>query len=299
MLADMDTPVFSYRRRAVSEAQRVFIEEHIAAHPQSSRWELSRQVCRAWNWVQPNGVLCYMVCRALMLGMHRAGLIRLPPVKRRMPDPKIRRQPPAVIEVDRELVLARLAELQPLQIVQVRRTAQERLFNSLVQHHHYLGYAQPVGAHLKYLVSAHGRPIACLSWCSAARRLGIRDRYIGWNPAAQLQNIFQIAYNTRFLILPWVTVEHLASNVLGRVMRRLSADWQQMYGHALYYLDTFVDTERFRGTCYRAANWILLGRTDGRGVDAPTRAAATSIKEVFGFPLTHDFRERPGHIAAV
>lgn len=295
----MDTPVFSYRRRAVSEAQRVFIEELIAAHPQSSRWELSRQVCRVWNWVQPNGVLCDMVCRGLMLGMHRAGLITLPPVKRRMPDPLIRRQPPALIEVDREVVRGRLAELQPLQIVQVRRTAQERLFNSLVQHHHYLGYAQPVGEHLKYLVTARGRPIACLSWCSAARRLGIRDRYIGWSPAARLQNISLIAYNTRFLILPWVTVEHLASHILGRVMRRLSADWQQMYGHRLYYLETFVDTQRFRGTCYRAANWISLGRTEGRGVDAPTRASRTSIKEVFGFALARDFRERLRYIAAV
>ena len=295
----MDTPVFTYRRRAVSEAQRVFIEELIAAHPQSSRWELSRQVCRAWNWVQPNGVLCDMVCRGLMLGMHRAGLITLPPVKRRMPDPLIRRQPPALVEVDREVVRGRLAELQPLQIVQVRRTAQERLFNSLVQQHHYLGYTQPVGEHLKYLVMAHGRPIACLSWCSAARRLGIRDRYIGWSPQARLQNISMVAYNTRFLILPWVTIEHLASHVLGRVMRQLSADWQGMYGHPLYYLETFVDVERFRGTCYRAANWISLGRTEGRGVDAPTRAPTTSIKEVFGFALARDFRERLRHIAEV
>ena len=294
----MDAPIFKYRRRTVSEAQRLFVEELIAAHPQASRWELSRQLCLAWNWVQPNGVLCDMVCRGLMLGMHRAGLITLPPVKRTMPDPLIRRQPPDIIEVDREPVQLRLAELQPLGIVQVRRTAQEALFNSLMQQHHYLGYAQPVGEHLKYLLSAHGRPIACMAWCSAPRRLGIRDRHIGWSPEARLQNISLIAYNTRFLILPWVKVEHLASHVLGRVMRRLSADWQQVYGHPLYYLETFVDRERFRGTCYRAANWISLGGTEGRGVDAPTRAATTSIKEVFGFALRPDFRERMGHIRA-
>lgn len=294
----METPVFKYRRRTVNEAQRRFIVELIAARPHASRWELSRQVCLAWNWVQPNGVLCDMVCRGLMLGMHRAGLITLPPVKRAMPDPKIRRQPPDIVEVDREPVQVRLAALQPLQIVQVRRTAQEALFNSLLQHHHYLGYAQPVGEHLKYLLSAHGRPIACSAWCSAARRLGIRDRYIGWSSAARLQNLSLVAYNTRFLILPWVKVEHLASHVLGRLMKRLSADWQSVYGHPLYYLETFVDTQRFRGTCYRAANWISLGRTEGRGVDAPTRAPTTSIKEVFGYPLVRDFRKRLGLIAA-
>ena len=295
----MDAPIFKYRQRTVTEAQRVFIEELIAAHPRASRRALSRQLCLAWNWVQPNGVLCDMVCRGLMLGMHRAGLITLPPVAFVPNNPLAVHRAPQAIEIDTQPLKVRLAELQPLHIGLVRRTAQEGLFNSLVQQHHYLGYTRTVGEHLKYLVSAHGRPIACLSWCSAARRLGIRDRYIGWNSAARLQNMSLIAYNTRFLILPWVRVEHLASHVLGRVMRRLSADWQQMYGHRLYYLETFVDRERFRGTCYRAANWISLGRTAGRGVDAPTRAPTTAIKEVFGFPLARDFRERLGYIAAV
>ena len=295
----MDTPIFKYRGHTVSEAQRLFIERLIAEHPKASRRELSRQLCLAWNWVQPNGTMRDMVCRGLMLGMHRAGLIMLPPVAFMPNNPLAVHRAPQTIEIDTQPLQVRLAELQPLHIGLVRRTAQEGLFNSLVHQHHYLGYTRTVGEHLKYLVSAHGRPIACLSWCSAARRLGIRDRYIGWSPGARLQNISLIAYNTRFLILPWVTVEHLASHVLGRVMKRLSADWQQVYGHPLYYLETFVDTQRFRGTCYRAANWISLGRTEGRGVDAPTRAATTSIKEVFGFPLAHDFRERLGHIAHV
>ena len=294
----MDAAIFKYRQRTVSEAQRVFIEELIAAHPRASRRELSRQLCMVWNWVQPNGMLCDMVCRGLMLKMHRAGLISLPPVAHARHNPLAKRPAPEFIDIDAEPVQVRLAELQPLQISLVRRTVHEGLFNSLMHQHHYLGYSRTVGEHLKYLVSAHGRPIACLSWCSAARRLGIRDRYIGWSPEARLRNISMVTYNTRFLILPWVTVEHLASHVLGRVMRRLSADWQSVYGHPLYYLETFVDTERFRGTCYRAANWISLGRTEGRGVDAPTRAATTSIKEVLGYPLVRDFRERLRHIAA-
>ncbi|MGH8291799.1 MAG: Druantia anti-phage system protein DruA [Steroidobacteraceae bacterium] len=295
----MDELVFKYRQRTVSAAQRIFIQQLIAAHPRASRRELSRQLCLAWNWVQPNGVLCDMVCRGLMLGMHRAGLITLPPVAFVPNNPLAVHRAPHLVEIERQPLQVRLAELQPLQINQVRRTGQEGLFNSLMHQHHYLGYARTVGEHLKYVVSARGQPIACLTWCSAARRLGIRDRYIGWSPAARLKNIALIAYNTRFLILPWVTVEHLASHVLGRVMRRLSADWQQVYGHPLYYLETFVDRERFRGTCYRAANWISLGRTEGRGVDAPTRAVTTSIKEVFGYPLARNFRERLGYVAAV
>jgi PRTRC genetic system protein A len=181
---------------------------------------------------------------------------------------------------------------------QVRRTPEEALFNSLLQQHHYLGYTQPVGEHLKYLVYAQGRPIACVAWCSAPRHLGSRDRHIGWSAHARLANIRLLAYNTRFLILPWVTVPHLASNILGRMARMLSADWQDLYGHPIYFVETFVDPQRFRGTCYRAANWTLLGQTTGRGKDAPTRQANRSIKQVLGLALVKDFRQRLSHVAA-
>jgi hypothetical protein len=189
------------------------------------------------------------------------------------------------------------AELGPLEVRQVRRTPEEALFNSLLQQHHYLGYTQPVGEHLKYLVYARERPVACLAWCSAPRHLGSRDRFIGWRPQARLQNIRLLAYNTRFLILPWVTVPHLASHLLGRMARRLSADWQVLYGHPIYFLETFIEPQRFRGTCYRAANWQLLGRTTGRGKDAPTHVANRSLKEVWGHALVKDFRQRLSQVA--
>ena len=151
--------------------------------------------------------------------------------------------------------------------------------------------------HLKYLVWARGRPVACLAWCSAPRHLGSRDRFIGWGPQARLQNIRLLAYHTRFLILPWVTVPHLASHLLGRMARRLSADWQSMYGHPIYFLETFIEPQRFRGTCYRAANWQLLGRTTGRGKDAPTHVANRSLKDVLGYALVKDFRQRLSQVA--
>jgi hypothetical protein len=190
-----------------------------------------------------------------------------------------------------------LCNLQPLQLEQVRRTAQEPLFNSLMEQHHYLGYEQPVGEHLKYVVWSHDRPVACLAWSSAPRHLASRDHYIGWDAAARRSRIRFIAYNTRFLILPWVRVEHLASHILGRMAARISDDWQQLYEHPIYFLETFVDPERFRGTCYRAANWVLLGRTTGRGKQSNSYVPNRSIKEVLGYPLTKRFRELLGGAA--
>ena len=155
---------------------------------------------------------------------------------------------------------------------------------------HYV--SEPVGEHLKYLVRAQGRPIACMAWSSAPRHLGSRDRYIGWSMEARKRNIRLIAYNTRFLILPWVRTPHLASHILSRVTGVLSKDWEHIYGHPVYFAETFIDPERFRGTCYRAANWVLLGCTTGRGKDDLTHRQNRSIKEVYGLPLTRKYRER-------
>jgi len=190
----------------------------------------------------------------------------------------------------------RLRNFQPLEFEQVRRTAHEPLFNSLMEEYHYLGYEQPVGEHLKYLVWAQGRPVACVACSSAPRHIGARDRYIGWTAEARRRNIRFVAYNTRFLILPWVRVEHLASHILGRMAARVSEDWQRMYAHPIYFLETFVDPERFRGTCYRAANWVFLGKTTGRGKQSNSYAPNRSIKEVLGYPLTKRFRELLGEV---
>ena len=282
----------SYRHRVITDADLVFIRELIAAHPESSRWGLSKKLCESWNWVQANGALRDMLCRGLMLMLHRQGLIELPAVRRTIRNPLIERNRPALVSVDQAPLQGRLAELGPLTVRQVRRTPEEALFNSLLQQHHYLGYTHPVGEQLKYLVHAGNRPVACVAWSSAPRHLGSRDRHIGWGAQARLRNIRLLAYNTRFLILPWVTVPHLASHILGRMARTLSADWQRLYGHPIYFIETFIDPQRFRGTCYRAANWTVLGVTTGRGKDAPTRQANRSVKEVLGLALVKDFRQR-------
>jgi hypothetical protein len=282
---------WKYRGRVITAQDLEFIGEFIKQHPGLSRRRLSAQLCEAWGWKQANGALCDMVCRGLLLMLHRAGEIELPPARQTSLNPFVRRVRPAPVLIDQTPLTGALSEVKPVAIQQVRRTAHESLFNSLIEHHHYLGYEQPVGEHLKYLIWAQGRPIACLAWSSAPRHLGSRDRYIGWSATARRRNIGLVAYNTRFLILPWIRVPHLASHILGRGVRRLSHDWERMYGHPIYFAETFIDPARFRGTCYRAANWRSLGMTTGRGKASTSKRPNRSFKEVLGYPLTPRFRE--------
>ena len=283
----------SYRGRLIAEEDISFIKELICCHPEASRRVLSKKLCEAWNWVQPNGQLRDMVCRGLMLELHRGGHIRLPK-KRCSPNNPLaaQRSRPAWMEVDRSPVEGAVKTLGAVEIRQVRAKPQEKLYNSLIEHHHYLGYCHPVGEHLKYVVFAQGRPIACFAFSSAPRHIGCRDRFIGWNREQRTRNLHLLAYNTRFLILPWVQVRYLASHLLSRMTKRIASDWQQRYDHPVYLVTTFVDTERFTGGCYRAANWQYLGETTGRGKDDQTNKVNRSIKAVFGYPLRKDFRAR-------
>lgn len=283
--------VLEYRHRRVTASEVAFIRDLIAEHPDASRWALSKKLCEAWDWRQPNGSLRDMVCRSLMLALHRAGHIELPPVRRTPRNYLARRRKPEPVEVDRSPIRTDLRGLGPLRVRQVRRTTQEPLLNSLIDMHHYLGYTQPVGEHLKHLVCAGDRPVACFTWSSAPRHLGPRDRFIGWSAEARRRNIRFVAYNSRFLILPWVEVPHLASHLLGRMTRMLPAEWDRVYGHPVHFAETFVYPAKFRGTCYRAANWVYLGQTTGRGKDDQTNRPNRPLKDVLGYPLTRRFQE--------
>jgi Domain of unknown function (DUF4338) len=285
-----------YRQRVITDADLRFIRQLIAEHPRASRRALSSLLCEAWNWRQANGVLRSMVCRGLMLHLHRAGLIELPPVRRRPANPLAERRKPAAVKVDTSPLEGRLAEVGPLEFRSVRRRPEEVLFNSLLEQYHYLGYKQQVGEQLKFLVYAGARPVACFAWSSSAHYLGCRDRFLGWSEEARRKNIHLLAYNPRFLVSPWVRIRFLASHLLARMTRMLSAEWERVYGHPIYFVETFIDPERYRGTCYRAANWKVLGRTTGRGKNAWSKKPNRSIKEVLGYPLTPHFREFLGAV---
>lgn len=283
---------FRYRGKAYTHQDIAFVRRIIAENQNDSRWALSRKLCLAWGWVQKNGALCDQICRSFMLELERAGHIQLPSLKRHPYNPLANRRKRATVEIDQTPIEAPLAEIQPLKFSEVRRGEHEKLCDSLIEQYHYLGYCQPVGEHLKYMIYAGEKPIACMTWSSAPRHIGCRDRFIGWAKADREQKLPYMAYNSRFLILPWVKVKCLASHILGRAARQIADDWQKRYHHRVYYLETFVDKERFSGTCYRAANWQCLGDTTGRGKNDQTGKANRSIKAVYGYWLTPDFREK-------
>lgn len=282
-----------YRGRDFTGQDIDFVREFVAARPGLSRRALSLALCEAWQWKQANGAPRDMVCRSLLLSLQRAGHITLPAARPCNPwQNKANRNRPEPLVPDNRPVIGALPELGELRMELVRRTGQDPLFNSLIEQYHYLGYEQPVGEHIKYLISAKEQIIACAAFTSAVRHIGVRDRFLDWDAATRQRNLKLIAYNTRFLILPWVKVPHLASHLLSRMAHRIAEDWQRVYAHPIYLLETFVDGERFRGTCYRAANWIGVGQTTGRGKNDSTKKANRSRKDVFVYPLDRRFRER-------
>jgi len=288
--------ILTYRNRSVSTEDITFIRQLISSKPDYGRCALSREICQSWNWVQLNGQLKDMICRGLLLQLERQDYIKLPPRKSTPINPFLTHKKPEPVDIDNSLVKTNLNDLQPISIRQVRRTTDEKLFNSLIDQYHYLGYTRLVGEHLKYIAFHQDRPLACLAFSSAARHLDCRDRFIGWVPGTRKHNIHFLAYNNRFLILPWVQTPCLASHLLSRCARIVSSDWQHIYNHPLYWLETIVDTERFKGTCYKAANWIWLGKTTGRGLNDRTHQANRTIKSVYGYPLIAGFRKKLGAI---
>ncbi len=284
---------FSYRGRIYEREKIEDLQALIGRNPGASRRRLSQLVCEHWDWRYGNGALCDGVCRSLMLALHRAGRLELPEKKQSPPNPMARRRKPVTdFLLDQSPLECEFKDLPPLEIRQVRRTGEEELFNGLIERFHYLGYTQPVGEHLKQMIYAGGRPVACLAWSALPWHIAPRDKFIGWSPAVRRHRLHLGAYNTRYLILPWVKVKHLASHILALAMRRISEDWQQAYNHPLYYLESFVDTERFAGTCYKAANWKCLGQTTGRGIKDKKHIVSLSRKDVLGYPLSRDFRKK-------
>lgn len=279
-----------YKGKIITPEEVDFIRELIIKNPKDSRRSLSKKLCQSWNWIQANGTLRDMYCRSFMLQLHRWGYIRLPSPKMTPPNPLANRKKPARITIDQTPVQKRVAEIQPLDFKQVRGSSLEKQYNSLISQYHYLGYCHPIGEHLKYVVYCGDSPISCLAFSSSPRHIGARDRYIGWSKEIRERNLHLIAYNTRFLILPWVQVKYLASHILSRIVKILPIDWCKYYNHPVHFVETFVDTEKFLGTCYKASNWRYLGVTTGRGKNDQTHKPNRSIKAVWGYPLSKNFR---------
>jgi len=277
--------------REVTAADIELIRAMLAAHPAQGRTPLSSELCRRWDWRNARGQLKDMACRTLLLKLERAGHIRLPPRIRPSSNGLRNRRPP-VAPLAYEPVRGPLRDLLPLSVGIVAPGSDDaRLFNGLLAHEHYLGHRNTVGENLRYLVrDRHGRPVACALFGSAAWKCADRDAFLGWDRPTRERNLQRMTNNTRFLIPGWVQVPHLASHVLGLIARRIRADWQAKYGHPVHALETFVERSRFKGTCYRAANWMRLGATQGRTRNDRAHRLRARVKDVYLYPLVADFR---------
>jgi hypothetical protein len=249
--------ILKYRKRIIREKDLIDIRNLIQEHPKASRRRLSALLCELWDWRQENGILKDMVCRSLMLILHRAGHIQLPEVRQISRNPIVERHRPKELEdtFDRSEIASSTKDIyQSIEMKQVRKTELEPMFNSLIQSHHYHGYTNPIGEHLKY--------------------------------------VRMIAYNSRFLVLPWVRVKYLASHLLGRMSREISGDWYSLYNHPIHLLETYIDPERFKGSCYRAANWKMVGLTKGQGIRGKPNVKDRSEKEMFVYPCSKNHRKQ-------
>ncbi len=279
------------RKRTISSADLELIQRIIYQNWDNSRTHISKILCREWNWVQPNGRLKDMACREVLLTLFRKGLIDYPAGIHDGRNKK-RNQTIPFVPADKTPLNAKLSELEPVQLKLVRNSEFETLYNSLVQEHHYLGFRQIVGNHLKYMAFIGERPVACLGWGSAAWSVKSREAFIGWDKKTKDNNLHFVANNTRFLILPWISVKCLASKILALNARRISDDWRDVYNQPLYLLETFVEQDRFKGTCYKAANWIRTGHTKGTSKRGHDHLYHGNIKDVYLYPLRKNFRKK-------
>jgi hypothetical protein len=278
--------------RAVTETDLEQLRQLLAMHPEWSRWRLSRALAATWNWRNPAGQLKDMAVRSLLVKLEQRGCIGLP-ARRRIPTNRMRARVITPQLWDRRPLVVPLAELGPLEVQEVSSDEQGReILAAALAEFHYLGYRSSVGENAQYLVTQGGnRVLGALLFGSAAWKCRDRDRFIGWSAAARARNLPLITNNQRCLILPWVRVHGLGSWMLGRVLRRLSADWQAKYGHGIALVETFVERDRFRGTLYQAANWQRIGSTQGRTRQDRELTLHVPVKDVYVYPLVGNFRE--------
>jgi hypothetical protein len=283
---------FTLQGRELGPQHLGFIRALIHEHPDWSRWKLSKALCQAWNWRNAAGQLKDMAGRTLLLKLQERGHLQLPE-RRQVPASRMRQTRVEPVGWDQSPIDLPLRALGPLHVAQVSQDrAQRQQVACALKEFHYLGFAGAVGENLQYTVrTEQGRLLACLVFGSAAWKCQSRDAHIGWSVEERRRNLHLLTNNTRFLILPWVHVPHLASWVLGSVCRRLSRDWQAKYGHPIHLVETFVERERFLGTSYRAANWIQVGATTGRTRQDRDRLIQAPVKDVFLYALEGRLRK--------
>ena len=284
----MTSVVFRYRARELTQTDIDFTKQIISRYYDKGRTFISRVLCQHWDWRQPNGGYKEYAARDLLLRLEEKGFIQLPPRQKRNNNNKKRSF--VQIPLFRKQPVEGFVSSYPKPIICDPFTTDRYLWDYLVFHYHYLGLPTLVGEYIKYLVYLDGQVVSCLGWSSAAFKVGDRDSYIGWDTATRKRRLHFVVNNCRFLILPWIRIKHLASKVLALNLKRLNADWQNKYGHAIYLAESFVDRSRFQGTCYQASNWHYVGQTKGSGKQGNTYYTHGRPKAIFIYPLHRHFR---------
>jgi len=282
---------YCYSGRIFTPQEIEWIRDYITANPGLHRLALSRLVAKHLQWLGPNGRVKEMSCRVAMLRMYRDGLIELPAAQRKNGNGKKRLREFSMTSAGGPLISTPAGQLGPFVITQAVTIHDTRLWNELIQRHHYLGHSPLTGAQIKYLVfTADGSLVAALGFAAAAWKVASRDQFIQWSSKQRVRNLHLVVNNARFLIMPWVTSKNLASHILSLAAKQLPLDWQVRYNYQPVLMETFVQKDKFKGTCYRAANWILLGVTQGRGKRDRFNKFSLPIKDVFVYPLNKSFR---------
>jgi len=279
---------------SITEEQLKELQTLLAQEGKQGRTHISKRLCELWNWRTANGRLRDITCRQYLRRLEERGIIALPDMLcsgRKVGYHNRVKLLPHPEDLFHYSFHGGLNQQPQLRIEMVRGTTKEQIYKRLIASYHYLGYNQQAGEQLKYIVYAGDAEIACIGFGASALKIKSRDDYIGWDRAIQQRNLQKIVNNNRFLILPWVQVKHLASYVLGSVLRRLRQDWWEYYRREIVLVETFVDCERFRGTCYRASNWIYVGKTQGRGRNDRDNAYARTVKDVYLYALRKNFRQ--------
>jgi hypothetical protein len=275
--------------RSLTPCDIELIRRIITADPLANRERIAREVCRAWSWFKPDGGLKHMSCKVLLLRLHRLGLITLPePRKSNGNGQKFSRRTEQG-EAGKSIT-GPLQSLLPLELQRVASKKDSFLWNELIDRYHYLGFCPLPGAQIRYLVNSPAGYLVAIGFSAAAWKVAPRDSWIGWNAERRVQNLHLVVDNSRFLILPWVQCKHLASKILSLCARRLPDDWQKAYGYRPVLMETFVEKDRFAGTCYRAANWIFVGSTQGRGKLDRLNERKLPVKDIYLYPLDKNFR---------
>jgi len=269
------------------------IRQLISDNPDWNRTKLSRELCELWDWKSSVGQIKDISARDLLRSLDKKGLIQLPPPLCAPRAPGRGADKIVCLDHDTRPIQAELHDIMPICIETITSKEDVRLFKSYIHQFHYLGYDRSIGESMMYIIySSAGTPLSCVMFGSAAWRCYDRDKYVGWNEEQRQAGLTFVTNQSRFLIFPWIQCPHLASHILGAISRKISGDWQAKYGHPLFFLETYVERKRFRGTCYKAANWLHVGITAGLGRNHTYGGKGLPLKDIYIYPLCCDFKER-------